>query len=548
MDNIKLILTDVNNKIAIDISRYDLESISTFFKSLVNFGRGKEKNQSEIILKVRNASIAKNVIMGNYISTNWLYVLETLQCQNYFGMNVDITKLYDLMVPAEGFNMLLETIDELNCTLDNKLKETIKINIPNNYDLKNLSNEFIKELISKKYYLATCDNTTIKIWDASTGQLLNTLKGHNKSIKHMALSSNNKIIASGGEDGYIKIWEISTGKLLNILVGHTDWITCIAFSPSSDGQIIASGSWDQTIKLWDGFSGILLNTLDGQTGWVSCLAFSSNGQIIVSGHFNGNIKIWNTTTGRLLNTLISYGQSTMCWCLAFSPNGHKFVSCDFNFIKIWCASSGQLLNSWIGHTLHITSVTFSPDGRMVASSSWDSSVKLWDVSGIVPGSQPKLLHTITKSHNVLSVAFSPAIGDFGYTDRQFIACMCVRGKIDLWDVFTGKLSNTFINHTNSAHCVILSGFIYDDIDKKLIDYVKAEDQQSILHEGKMELIDENPNEKLTFAAGSKNTRYIPFRYIWEHTHKYFYEFCFKIKSWKKILFFLGILMVISIKK
>jgi WD40 repeat protein len=64
----------------------------------------------------------------------------------------------------------------------------------------------------------------------------------------LAISSDSQIIASGGEDRTIKLWDLSTGTLLDTLTGHNGIVKTLAFSP--DNQKLASGSEDNTIKIW----------------------------------------------------------------------------------------------------------------------------------------------------------------------------------------------------------------------------------------------------------------------------------------------------------
>jgi WD40 repeat protein len=379
MDDIKLILSDVNsNKITIDMNKNDLENLSPYFNNLLNFG--KEKNQSEIIVKVDDVLIALNVI-GKYYLSEWRYIFKTLQCQNYFNMDVDINKLYDLVVPPEGFDMLLKIIDELNCPLDDKLKATIKKNIPNDYDLNNLSDEFVKELIpkQKKYILTSYCESNVIVWDIFSDKPLKTkitsvenicgLTVYSNPLQDSALSNpstkeNNQVIVSFDEK--IKLWDM-TGKLLVTLDGIT---VCeddhLVFSPN--GQIIASVEPSyHIIKLWEVLTGKLFHTLVGHTNTINCMAFSPNGKIIASGSWDKNIKLWEVSTGQLLNTIT--GHTCPIYQLAFSPatpfgyaDNLKIVSSNAKSLQLWDVTTNKFLNDFGRHANQIFHIAFSPNG------------------------------------------------------------------------------------------------------------------------------------------------------------------------------------------
>ncbi|KAH7113127.1 WD40-repeat-containing domain protein, partial [Dactylonectria estremocensis] len=57
-----------------------------------------------------------------------------------------------------------------------------------------------------------------------------------------------------------KIWDASSGACLQTIKGHDGWVTSVVFS--ADGQRLASSSYDKTIKIWDASSGACLQTLD----------------------------------------------------------------------------------------------------------------------------------------------------------------------------------------------------------------------------------------------------------------------------------------------
>ena len=280
----------------------------------------------------------------------------------------------------------------------------------------------------------------IKLWEVSTGKLLNTLGGYTHSILSVAFSADGKWLASGNWDKTIKLWEVSTGKLLNTLEGHGDPVQSVAFSP--DGNVLASGSADNTIKLWEVSTGKLLNTLEGHDNTILSVAFSADSKLLASGSADNTIKLWEVSTGKLLNTL--EGHANTIWSVAFSPDGNVLASGSWDkTIKLWEVSTGKLLNTFEGHTDSVLSVVFSPDGNVLASGSRDKTIKLWEVS------TGKLLNTFEgHTDSVLSVAFS--------ADGKLLASGSWDKTIKLWELNSSQLLKTFGGHGNAIYSVIFS--------------------------------------------------------------------------------------------
>ncbi|KAH7176181.1 WD40-repeat-containing domain protein, partial [Dactylonectria macrodidyma] len=75
------------------------------------------------------------------------------------------------------------------------------------------------------------------------------------------------LIASGSWDRTIKVWDAATGEVRQTLAGHGHLVASVTFSP--DGKLIASGSWDRTIKVWDAATGEVRQTLENHGDPVS---------------------------------------------------------------------------------------------------------------------------------------------------------------------------------------------------------------------------------------------------------------------------------------
>jgi WD40 repeat protein len=115
----------------------------------------------------------------------------------------------------------------------------------------------------------------------------------------------------------------------------------------------------------------------------------------------------------------------------FSPDGQMIASASWdNTIKLW-NTAGQNLKTFRGHTAELWNVVFSPDGQMLASASSDQTVKLWSING-------ELLHTLSGHTGVVGeVAFSP--------DGQLLASAGSDGVIKLWTT-EGEELRTLAGH------------------------------------------------------------------------------------------------------
>ena len=80
----------------------------------------------------------------------------------------------------------------------------------------------------------------------------------------MAFSPDGKRLASASLDKTVKVWDATTGQEILTLKGHTGGVLGVAFSP--DGNRLASGGWDGTVKVWDAATGQEIRTLKGHTG------------------------------------------------------------------------------------------------------------------------------------------------------------------------------------------------------------------------------------------------------------------------------------------
>ncbi|KAF5658161.1 vegetatible incompatibility het-e-1 [Fusarium circinatum] len=295
-----------------------------------------------------------------------------------------------------------------------------------------------------------------KNWD----NCLQTLEGHGRGAESVAVSSDNKLVASGGSDKTVKIWDIATGVCRHTLEGHNSYITSVTFLP--DGQHLASASY--TIKIWDTRTGLCLQTLESHDKYVNSVASSPDGQYLASGSSN-KIKIWCVRTGKCLKTLEDHTDQVTS--IGFAPNNRRLVSgSSDSTIKIWDTASFLCLQTLEPDDGSVLSVAFSPDSRRLASVS-EEGIKIWDA--VTDSSLPILeifcwfgvalafsadetgtvLQTLKGlGHPVTSVAFT--------ADGQHLISGSEDDVVNIWAVSSDACLQTAEAHDDNVTCIAIS--------------------------------------------------------------------------------------------
>ena len=153
-------------------------------------------------------------------------------------------------------------------------------------------------------------------------------------------------------------------------------------------------------------------------------------------------KLWDPDTIILRSTM--YGHTDLVNDIVFSPDGKTLASSSADkTIRLWDVATSTLRRTIHGHTDLVNNVVFSPDGKTLASSSADKTVRLWDVATGTSYGALDMYPSV-----VFSVAFSP--------DGQILASGGSDKTVCLWDVATGTLRRTIYGHTDLVNNVVFS--------------------------------------------------------------------------------------------
>ncbi|XP_066999965.2 cilia- and flagella-associated protein 52 [Anabrus simplex] len=217
----------------------------------------------------------------------------------------------------------------------------------------------------------------IRAFTPQTGRLIySILSAHSKGVSVLRMTSDDKMIVSGGVEGQIRIWDIkpTCQTLTKILKEHKAPITSIALSRSDTEAV--SACTDGTCIIWDLTRQVRSQVLFANTQFMSACFFPTGVQILTTGT-DRKIGYWEVYDGSLIRELEGSNCAALN-TLDISADGHMFVTggCD-QYVKLWDYKDGVTTHIGTAHAAIVTAVQFSSDGRYIISVSADGAIIRW---------------------------------------------------------------------------------------------------------------------------------------------------------------------------
>lgn len=347
-----------------------------------------------------------------------------------------------------------------------------------------------------KHLASGSGDTTVRLWDLNTKTPSSTCVGHSNWVLCVCWEPLGRVLATAGMDKTIRLWNPGDGlEFSQPLYGHTQAVTSLSWQPmhlvdvqSEDAACpnkLASGSRDGSIRVWDVVLSECLIAFGGHTNMVTQIQWSgetgpeSSCGFIYSCSRDTMVKVWDPTTGKLVRDLKGHAHWVNCLCIntenclrtgpfeiqnddksipsisqakAKSLEVYKKTVKDMGGERVLTGSDDFTMFLWTpskarkpiarmtGHQKIVNHVCFSPDGRLIASASFDKSIRLWN------GHTGAYLMTL-RGHvgSVYRLSWT--------ADSRLLLSVSADSTVKLWDVAKGKLKEDLPGHADEVYAV-----------------------------------------------------------------------------------------------
>ena len=326
------------------------------------------------------------------------------------------------------------------------------------------------------------DDSAVRVWDVTTGRTLGPPRSHRGAVFGVAASPDGTQIASASRDNLAKVWPLKPNGALSRTVGSgTESVWSIALGPEAR---VAAASDDGGTVIWranptDGapplttipgpnayaaaYNGSVLAVANGpaltlwqtgpscrtmpraacllarpnlpsDAGDINVVGFAPGGRVLMSGGTDGLVRLWDVSDPRKIRSLgAAPGKGKSVEDADFSRRGGLLASADRDGkVRLWRVPDDLSRAGALGapHVFDgaqgaaVYSVTFAPDGKVLASGGGNQSTVLWNVAD--PAKPTRMGKPLPQTNSILALAFSP--------DGTVVAAGDGDGDVVLWDV------------------------------------------------------------------------------------------------------------------
>uniref|UniRef100_A0A4W6CLV3 U4/U6 small nuclear ribonucleoprotein Prp4 n=1 Tax=Lates calcarifer TaxID=8187 RepID=A0A4W6CLV3_LATCA len=224
--------------------------------------------------------------------------------------------------------------------------------------------------------LASCAaDGSVKLWNLESDEPVADIEGHSERVSRVSWHPSGRFLGTTCYDNSWRLWDLEVQEEILHQEGHSKGVHDLHFHP--DGSLAATGGLDAFGRVWDLRTGRCVVFLEGHLKEIYSLHFSPNGYHLATGSGDNTCKVWDLRNRKCLYTVPAH--QNLLSAVRFQPtDGHFLLTGAYdNTAKVWSHPGWTPLKTLAGHEGKVMGVDVSPDGKLIATSSYDRTFKLW---------------------------------------------------------------------------------------------------------------------------------------------------------------------------
>lgn len=274
------------------------------------------------------------------------------------------------------------------------------------------------------------------------------LKGHHGKVLCMDWCLDKRHVVSSSQDGKMLVWDAFTTNKEYAITMPTTWVMACAYGPS--GGVVACGGLDNKCTVYplslEHDPASKKHVIATHTGYLSCCKFSNSDQQILTGSGDSSCGLWDVESGQLMQSFLGHSGDVMSLDVSPSESGNTFASgsCD-KMVMVWDMRTGSSVQSFEGHESDINSVRFHPSGDAIATGSDDATCRMFDLRADREVCKYRK-DSIIFGCNSVDFSLSGRLLFGGYNDYV----------VNVWDVLKVNRILMLYGHENRVSCLNVS--------------------------------------------------------------------------------------------
>ncbi|EFA78669.1 putative protein serine/threonine kinase [Heterostelium album PN500] len=287
------------------------------------------------------------------------------------------------------------------------------------------------------------------------------LRGHKNEVFICSWNPTSSLLASGSGDSTARIWALPTDvpvsskqPINSIVLNHFNvqspkTIDVTTLDWNLDGSLLATGSYDGVARVWTA-KGDLMHVLSQHQAPIFSLKWNKKGDYLLSGSVDKTSIVWDIKSGSVLQQFEFHSAPTLDidW-----RNNTQFASCSTDRLIHLCEiGKNRPIKTFQGHDDEINAIKWDPSGTLLASCSDDTTAKIWNLKN------DDCVHNL-KQHTkeIYTIKWSPTGPGSANPNKDLVlASASFDSTVKLWDVEVGACIHNFTKHTDPVYTVSFS--------------------------------------------------------------------------------------------